>query len=770
MALAQEGFQLPLPINPITPVNPTKPNPPPVTNPGSPSTDQSKLIPIDDVQLRKGTLARLYWARVLMEDYKKWNQSAELIRFVLTNDKKIPTPVIRKLRKVYDALISHSPKAMMRKALDFRHLTRPFLLSQYLLNECIMDLRVNLNYSNNSELKFIEKALLSYFFPGTESVGKIVYPADATYKFDLYALSEANVAAARLDSADSPLNDETKSRTRPLPPPGSGGTPGLPIIPIVPPDRGGTIIPAGVINQGALDRVSLINRQALDFNGAVRMVAPEGFLQQLIDLGLNVDELSQYAKRLIDELKPSTRVPNRYLPQALLVQALSDPGSIVLDPQLQDFVRGVQLKLEVAQLDKEERKGFIDLFNSLDGNLVNKTKKDDTWSIDLTKLMQEQYQNGASKTEILMEHSHNSAVGATLYVVTGIGGADQMRMRVFQALFKAGKDSAFIKSFLGKTVGTSWEALVSDVPRKLRQLYVQQRRLWSSRSYFARMQGTLILIPQVFYRGVQVADQALTLGKTEPVQKFITHLNQLRAVQWARKIGDPAYRWSKMNTTNGNFFKILTAAAVVTEVSTGVIDYNSTDSDREKIEIALRSSSNALSHMTYVVPRIGWPAVALDVANMVGWTELSTAKIYSNLELYLYQQFAGDLTIRFLEEYESELMLPEPKSHFDQISEMLEDSSRDPEEIKAAITTNLQDLAQRYILIDYLGHKDAARFSRHSFGEKIEEYLFELEDSRSFYSQMLVTLDEKVEDGFFKGGDSEEEEEPVPPLEPVDGQ
>jgi hypothetical protein len=199
---------------------------------------QSSQEALSKIQIVRGSIARLYWARVLLEDYERWPKALELVRFVAQNDDSLPSPVLKKLRKVSDIIQDYVPEAYARKFFNFRHLVRPFLEAQYLINESLMDLRVTINLSEDSEILYIEDLLKSYFFPGQETQGIIEYPKEASYGFDLYALTPVNLAAARLDPSNLDYPKVVKPRPIPIPSdptkPTNPTIPGNPTIPINP--------------------------------------------------------------------------------------------------------------------------------------------------------------------------------------------------------------------------------------------------------------------------------------------------------------------------------------------------------------------------------------------------------------------------------------------------------------------------------------------------------------------------------------------------------
>ena len=114
---------------------------------------------VDQAKLYPTAIARIYRARVLLENHENWGEAHELLRSVIRYGDHLPDVAVRKLQQSFDTISWYLPKSVFRDLTNRRHLVRPFLETQYLLNEALMDLRIALNTSNDSEILYIEDLL-----------------------------------------------------------------------------------------------------------------------------------------------------------------------------------------------------------------------------------------------------------------------------------------------------------------------------------------------------------------------------------------------------------------------------------------------------------------------------------------------------------------------------------------------------------------------------------------------------------------------------------
>jgi hypothetical protein len=680
---------------------------------------------IDDTQIQRGHVARLYWARVLLEDYTRWPKAYELIRFVVQNDSSLPTPAVRKLRKAANIVAQYVPEKFLRQRLNMRHLVRPFLEAQYLINEAIMDLRVPINQSQDSEIQYIEDLLKSYFFPGQEDVGIIEYPPEASYGFDLYALTPTNLALARLEASDYPFPKNKKINPiiinpAPNPPttpgnPGKPTDPGGPGIPTIPtPPGGGVIFPKSVVNQGAIDRLSLVQRKALgEGEGAPgTFMPPENFLQNLLDLGVDLKDIATIAEKLTKELKPEDRVTNRYRPQALLLQALSDPGSVVLDPQIQDFLRGVKIKVPVMALADNDSKEFFELFAGFDGDFIKPLpKKEGDFVIDFKRLLGDQYEDGTDLGEILLEHRRSKVGESMLYVVSGVSGADLYRARTLQILLKAAQAYLPVHSKMPWSL-TNLKAFVVKIPQMLAKLRESQLKYWQASSWIAQLWGTAHAVPQGFLLGARAAHRFFELNP-----KILQTVDKIAA--------NPKIQWAKANTENGKLLLALTLVTVSTRITTGVMDARQSEDSFEQADILIDTASDSAANLTYLLPYVGWPSMLVDIGHDIGWLEFETSDAYNWIERGLVNTMLKIRTGQTmssikLAELDARWALPYSSVEYRIWKNKLSAPLADPEKIGMDLLNALQDLALRSLMHNYQAHTRYFKTRDYEFGVALE--------------------------------------------------
>jgi hypothetical protein len=715
----------------------------------------SRADEIDSVKLKQGSVTRLYWARVLMEDYTKWPKAYELIRFVAQNESTLPPAVIKKLRKASTIMAKFLPEKFLRERLDMRHLTRPFLEAQYLVNEAIMDLRVPINQSNDSEILYIENALKSYFFPGQESLGKIEYPADATYAFDLYALTPVNLAAARLEASHYGYPNTKKTSNpvvinpapNPVPIPGDPGKPsdpGSPSIPTIPtPPGGGVILPKTVVNQGALDRLSLLERKIIgtDQASSVSFMPPEGFLQNLLDLGVDIKDIMTIAEKLTKDLTPSDRVVNRYRPQALLLQALSDPGSVVLDPQIQDFLRGVKIKVPVMELSTLEAKELYKLFSSFDGDFIKPLpKKEGDFVIDFGKLLNDQYSEGQDLSEILLEHQSSSLGGATLYLTSGVGGADLYRARILQVLLKAAQAYLPVHSKMPWSEN-NLKLFVTKIPQMLAKLRESQLKYWQTNSWIAQTYATLHLAPQGLLLGARATSRFFELNP-----KIGQTIDRIAA--------NPKIKWLKNNTENGKLLFAVTLLAVSARITTGIMDANKVDNAYDKMDIMVDTAADSATSLTYLLPYVGWPTMLIDISHDIGWVDFHTPDAYAWLERFFVGSMVKMSTGQSLSEIklmelDNKWNLPYADYNYAAWEKKIAKKEADPDKLRMELLNEIQDLALRSLMQNYEAHQNFFKERDNEFGYAIEKSHKSFVKSRDRLNSYLDQVAKLKRDGFF---------------------
>jgi hypothetical protein len=171
-------------------------------------------VTLESAKLYQTPAAKIYRARVLLEDARFWREAYELLREVVKNDSEQLNPTsLSKVKRAILMIRGYLPAETARSILQIRRLFRPFVQAQYLLNEALMDARIEINAASDSETTLINALLKSYFFPGFESYGEVIYPEPNTYSFDIYAATPQNYPPGRRRRPDG--RNRRRSRPRP---------------------------------------------------------------------------------------------------------------------------------------------------------------------------------------------------------------------------------------------------------------------------------------------------------------------------------------------------------------------------------------------------------------------------------------------------------------------------------------------------------------------------------------------------------------------------
>lgn len=272
----------------------------------------------------KSNNAKLYKILRLIDDRTEWLKVSELLREILASHIKDPF-VREQLTLAKYEIDSEAIKAHFRE----RVLDKPFIVAKFRIIEAMMANHSRLNISYDQEVPLIKGLLKTYFFPGEEEDGEIIFPDKSTYSFDVYGYIKENI-----------LKTETA--------------------------------PSGVIEdprfpevvQKVKEKIEELERQ-----GKPNFISPENVHQDLT-LVQEIIELAALAWGLgsetVKDLFRVTRVQNQYEPWAMLMQVIANPDSVYEDPQLQDFLKGVKLKLKVGEFpyNCEEQAILKDLLSS----------------------------------------------------------------------------------------------------------------------------------------------------------------------------------------------------------------------------------------------------------------------------------------------------------------------------------------------------------------------------------------------------------------------
>src|SRR3989338_1949457 len=282
--------------------------------------------PIHQQVYLKSNNAKLYEALKLIDDHSNWLQVSELLREVLASD--LEGRYVRDHLKLAKREIdAEFPVSSVRT----RILDWPFVVAKLRIIEALMANHARLNVSYDREVPLIKGLLQTYFFPGAEDEGEIIFPDKSSYSFDIYGYVKENVL--KTETAPSGVIDDPRFPPVPKPDPKK-------VSPQVPGIKGQPGEPG---SQGQIVRPV--------------MLTPEEAKQQLDFLRSTLQSLGNLlgaTKTEIEDVFKVVRLQNQFEPWAMLMQIIANPDSIYSDPQLNDFLQGVKLRLKVGEYDRSE--------------------------------------------------------------------------------------------------------------------------------------------------------------------------------------------------------------------------------------------------------------------------------------------------------------------------------------------------------------------------------------------------------------------------------
>ncbi len=680
------------------------------------SIDANPKAAIDATKMIESSNSKIYRARVLLEDYRNWPQSYELIRDVIKNDDTLNKVAKKKLEKAAGQIKYYLPSKWFSRTINSRHLIRPFLEASYLINEALMDSRIALNSSSDSEVPFVEQLLKSYFFPGNESAGRIEYPELDTYAFDLYSLTEKNIAQAKRERSDeeNASGNNNDSDNNPANPPHLGG-----------PRRDPRV--------GDYD----LDDQQLN----TRYKASNGFVLDLISKGVEISEITKEVSDLIKRYQVPKRVHNRYLELSLLLQAVVDPGTVLFDPQLQGFLKGVRLKVALGQTDNSAADELLSLRSELGNRAVVKT--DDEVRVRLSYLMDMQRNNPYAKNGIELSLKEVKGTGRSiLYAISTVSGEEQLALRTLQMAATIARDADQIK-----VVGTTLRAYPAIA--KLQSLAnISLSKLAAALPAAARAVNEMAIATNRGAIGASLRSLSWTLKGIVSIQNVGVKISQNLSPKALKLL---AAAKNNKYVKNGSATGILTLAAAATQITIGVIEYRATDDTDEKFDIYIDTTARVAATATYMLPVVGWAAAALDLGHAFLGVPFETADVYKG-----YAWFVGEITLSFyglssvkvkMIEAEAALNLPRNNIFFERYGKLRRNEVASYESTKKSLVNlraELQQVALNEMSFLYIAHRTFASSTDYSFGERIETHHRSLISNLKMVASIETMLNERL--------------------------
>jgi hypothetical protein len=661
---------------------------------------------LDRTQMIESSISKVYRARVLLEDHNNWPEAYELLRDVISNEDNLDSVIKAKLRKAAGRVSSYLPGRWFRRTFNKRHLIRPFLEASYLINEALMDWRVALNNSTDSEVPFVESLLKSYFFPGSEAQGVIEFPNASTYSFDLFALTAENIAKARRERSTSGSNPDDNQ------------------------DFGGS----------RLDRSTGVDFGDLDLNA--RFSASNGFIDKVLDSGVAIGEITKEVESLIKRLQIKKRVNNRYLELSMLMQAVTDPGSALFDPQLQSFLRGVRLRLALGSTDKLGGEDISQLRNLLGDKAV--VESTNGTRILLSYLIDQQQNNPYQKTGMELQVNQVGGSGrSVLYVVSTVSGPDLMRLRTLNMAAVLARDVDRVGSLVASSSAAPWLA------KGVQAGHISLQKVLAMLPKAANFVNQLAQASQTGAVAVSLKALAGTLKGAVALQNIGVKVAEVagpRSAQLLRAVKNNKY------VKNGTVAGVLIFATAAVQITVGVVEYRHAQDEDLKHEIYINTLARTGATLTYALPVVGWGAAALDLSHAFLGVPFETADLFRGfsrgVEAATYWFLGTSATEVEYTNLENTLGVPRHEVYFRRHIRFVgcETSIDNCQQAIARLRGEMQDLALSQLTLLYVAHRTFAAKTNNKFGRRTEDYMRDYMQKRRLVREYETLVQDQIKE------------------------
>ncbi len=733
---------------------------------------------LDETTLHSTPIAKIYMARVLLENHENWAEAYELLRDVLKNHREEMNSIVyKKIDRAAKQVARYLPETYIRQKVNARHLIRPFLEAQYLLNEALMDWRVALNNSSDSETVFVEKLLQSYFFPGFEDRGMIMYPDQTSYAFDIFALTPENVQRARRHTSTDkdPRQGGYNNRYPTSPstgipggsgggspyiprPPGVPGTNPTPVPPFVPPgggSSGGTVGGGTPVSPWPRPPGSGVGRGPVDWDNPafnMKLYKANGFIDDALQSGVDLGDITEEVVRIIKQFKIDDRVTNRYLEQALMMQSIADPGSILFDPQLQEFLKGVRLTVYLGDMPANSANEWDLLKDVLSEKLVTRDKEGNV-RIKMSGLVGEQRPGTQEGLEIRLQQVQGGERQA-LYVISGIAGPDLLRLRLFMSMATIFRDwdkgTAMARTAAGVISQTQTYIYLAKMGKlvidfsKIGARDAGRVLMWMIRIVYYTIEAFPGIKPQSINQIrelLRTAALTISRGGVEKFTKFYQWMNP-RVQQTFNYVKNQKYI---KNGAAANGLLVLALAAETFIIAT---QYKHAKNADEKYEVWQEGASRLGATLTYALPVVGMGAAIVDLAHNYLKLPFETADAFRayrrGVENWAYKHYSGMNKMEFdLFDLQMSLNLPRNPFYIERYAKQvttLEQARQNMVELDQQI----QDISSRYLILLYVAHNRIAPTRQNIFGRKQEVYMTEFAGNYNSYTRTRALLLESM--------------------------
>lgn len=667
-----------------------------------------------DVKLFPSANSKIYVAQSLLHDDKSWDLAYEILRDIIKNDDTLNSVSMKKIKKAASLISNYNiQKPVWSYSGIGQYKTRPYIEAQMYLAEALMDSRIFLNQSYDSEVKYVDNLLKNYFFPLQADKVKIIYPNASAYAFNKWAFSKENIEAAETGKAVEDggffnfLGDTSSNSSNTTTNP--NGPKGIP----TPPNFNKPVVPT-VPNQPIQ---APFNPQLSGNDDSPKGMAGEeqekGIIEDAAEVVDVVVEISDKAKDLLKAYEKNeeknNRINNRYIGQAMLVQALAEPGSVLVDPQLQEFLKGIKLEYSLGEVDMPKRLELEEINENLGENIVQ--GEGQNIQINLSKLFEMNREGTYSSLKLEYRSMPGKLGRATLFVISSVSGEDLMFNRVLQHAASLAQNADMIASSKAAEVAGG---AVNTIPKFLSHL---GEALKNTVKYGkdAESLGN--------YAGVwNSAKKTLVwgLGKAEAPKAAITKLVQSPMLQ---KVLDNSVRTKFVQS--GALFNSLIAIGVIIEVTTGIIEMNKAETQDEKNHARNEMLARTGGQLLYLLPYVGVAAMGVDFLHYTMGLPVESADLfrgagYFGESLGLWMAGYNHTTFR-LAELELKYDVPRHEVYIWKYAYNL-NSISDAVNGRQMIYNQIQDVAFKNLSVIYLAHRSTKDKSNYDFGQRLAEY------------------------------------------------
>jgi len=700
----------------------------------------------DDIQklyLSTAPINQIYLTRILLKDPSSCHAAFDRVGLIIRKGGLNPA-VLNNLeiaqRQLHECFYI-SPAKIANLLVNNTFENRPFMQARLMLNQAIMNSRIKLNRSFDSEKVLIDKVLKSYFFPGYESSGKIIFPISADFAFEKYMLTEEVLRKQlQLYASDVIKGDVITDK--------------LSIHNLMMKLRD-CLVQIMELIEFKDEVISASDETIIDDKS-------EGMLKSLSseDKQLALEMITAALKELkIGERKE--RQVHDALNNAMLLQVIAEPASIGLDPQLRVFAEGVRLELKVSDIGQDE----FDIMKTVFESNCKKVSNEYQITLDINCMKDRvSRDSNYNSVQLMVVNASERAYGLdtrasyTIKLVTGLFGEDVEYVRGVLAVLKTyrlnGPFRAAVGRFFSKEGPGMMESLAS---KEILAVGAENVELWNRG---ARLYQNFKIVPAKIYISLKKFS-AGTYNKiinslADGIIKRFTIRGRTIDIRHLPKYADEILK-------SGTLFRTIIGVTILSEMYSLQRDLRMTELKVDKINSTIKYVANSFSLLTYLLPQqivqtisrsvelgavfLGWD-VTCQLLDNAGYGFLpSTTSIFKSTlsKLAAWSYGKSNLIEVTLDELDEQFKIPLGRFD-DDYQKTVEVAEEEGEELsvsqKRVLTHFLAtNAAEKLIKVIYFGHRRTNDENGDKyFGKKLNDYQLQYESYRRGYERTLKEL------------------------------